>query len=135
VTNAPRKKGTAWETAIVSYLATRGLRARRKPLAGNQDKADIDLTDLPDIVIEAKNTQRVTLAEFLDQAVKEAMHAGARVCAVWQHRRRAGSPGQGYVLLSGDHFVNMLLELVELRTIARQLEAPETSREAQGDGR
>jgi hypothetical protein len=123
VTNPARKKGTAWETAVVRYLAGRGLRATRKPLAGNQDKADIDLLDLPDIVIEAKNTQRTTLAEFLDQALKEAGHAGARVCAVWQHRRLAGSPGQGYVLLSGDHFTEILLDLVQSRDKIRLLEA------------
>jgi hypothetical protein len=123
MTNPSRNKGTAWETAVVRYLAGRGLRARRKPLAGNQDKADIDLDEIPGIVIEAKNTNRTEMAKFMDQAVLEAVHAGAKACAVWQHRRREQSPGSGYVIMTGDHFTEVLLELRDLREQVRLLVA------------
>jgi len=122
VTNAPRNKGTAWETACVRYLAERGLPARRKPLAGSQDKGDIEMDGVPDILIEAKNAKRTTLAEWMDQAVAEAVNAGVRICAVWHHRRLAASPGGGYVTMTGEHFTEVLLDLKALRCLADALE-------------
>jgi hypothetical protein len=109
VTNPPRVKGTKWETAIVNTLLSRGILAKRKAPSGNQDKGDIELLNsLSGIVIEAKNTVRASLAEKVDQAVKEAANAGVPVGVVWDHRRGKGSPVDGYVTMSGEHFILLL---------------------------
>jgi hypothetical protein len=142
---AARNKGTAWETAIVRYLTGRGLPARRKAPSGRFDKADLEVEALPDFVIEAKNrrsrqregeavSEKSSLAEWVDEAVAEAANAGARVGVVWHHRNKVASPGGAYVTMTGDNFADMLLEIMELRVIARQLEAPHTSRKAVQDG-
>lgn len=104
MTNPPKKKGTAWETAVVNYLTGRGLLACRKALTGNKDQGDIEIPEVPEIVIEAKNTKGQSLAQWVDEVAKEAVNAGAPVGVVWHHRRGAASPGGGYVTMSGEHF-------------------------------
>lgn len=137
--NPSKDKGTRWETAIVSYLVGRGLRARRKPPSGRFDKADLELDDVPGIVIEAKNTSRDSLAGWVDEAVAEAVNAGVPVGAVWHHRPKKGSPGDGYVTMSGDHFTSVLEELRDLREQVRKLVADlklrESAAEANADWR
>lgn len=122
MSNPPKQKGTAWETAVVRYLADHGLPARRKALTGNKDEGDIELIDVPGIAIEAKNCKGQSLAQWVDEAVAEAVNAGARVGVVWHHRRGAGSPGGGYVTMAGGHFTELLLELAELRNKVKRLE-------------
>jgi hypothetical protein len=118
VVNPPRKKGTAWETAVVSFLASCGLLARRKAQSGSKDEGDIELEGvLRDVLIEAKNTKGASLAEWVDEACAEALNAGARVAVVWHHRRLHASPGKGYVTMQGDHFVSLLEELQSARNL------------------
>jgi hypothetical protein len=121
--SASRDKGTAWETAIVRYLGSRGLSARRKAQAGNKDEGDIEVTSVPGILIEAKNCKGQSLAQWVDEAELEAVNAGGGVAVVWHHRRLAASPGGGYVTMSGLHFANLLSELQELRDRTQGLEA------------
>lgn len=122
---ASKSKGTAWETAIVRYLAGRGLPARRQPPAGRFDKADLVVEDVPGLVIEAKNrrtrkregeapSEKSALAEWVDEAVEEAKNAGVPLGVVWHHRYLKKSPGDGYVTMTGDHFVVLLMALKEL---------------------
>jgi hypothetical protein len=123
VPNAPKQKGTAWETAVVRYLDASGLPARRKALAGSQDEGDIEVPSVPGVVIEAKNCKGQSLAQWVDEVTAEAANAKAVVGAVWHHRRNYASPGKGYVTLSGEHFTGLLSELRELRRKVQCLEA------------
>ena len=75
---------------------------------GSKDRGDI--TGIPGVVIEAKNQERHSLAEWLEEALSEAANDGADVAAVWFHRRGKGSPGDGYVLLNGHTFAALLRE-------------------------
>jgi hypothetical protein len=121
-------KGTAWETAVVNWLGARGLLARRIVRHGSKDEGDIELSDVPGVVIEAKNSKGLSLAEWVDEAVAEAANHAVPVGVVWHRRRKSPklqdtSPGNGYVTMSGDHFARQLEELRALRARVAELEA------------
>lgn len=109
--SAARAKGTRWESAIVTYLNEQGfVMAERRALAGALDKGDI--TGIPGVVIEAKNTKTIPLAQFLDEAHAEARNANADVGVAWIKRRGRGSPADGYVLMDGETFIELLTEWI-----------------------
>ena len=105
--SASKAKGTRFETAVAEFLRDAGFpHAERRALNGSKDKGD--LTGIPDVVIEAKNQNRQSLAEWLDEALAERDNADASIGAVWFKRRGKGSPGDGYVLLDGHTFARLL---------------------------
>lgn len=110
--NKPKQKGTSWESLIVRELEDRGIRARRKALAGAQDLGDIELPDLPSVVIEAKNCKAMSLSSWVDEATIEAQHAKAEIGVVWHHRPRKSSPFDGYVTMDGETFFRLLRKLM-----------------------
>lgn len=105
-----KAKGTAWETACVTYLRSRGFAwADRVPLSGARDRGDVTLGP-GSPVLEMKNQQRQEWAGWLDEATAEAVNARAPFGVVWAKRRGKGSPASGYVLMDGDTFTRLLLE-------------------------
>lgn len=101
--------GRAWEKAIVDYLRLRGWpHAERRRLEGSRDRGDI--AGIPGVVIEAKNTKAISLAEFLDEAELEAMNDGAAYGAAWIKRRGHSTAASGYVVISGAQFCDLLKE-------------------------
>lgn len=73
--SASKAKGTRWESAIVFFLHLAGWsQAERRTLNGAKDKGDI--SGIPGVVIEAKNQNRLSLAEWVDEAEREAGAAG-----------------------------------------------------------
>ena len=109
--SAARAKGTRWESSIVTYLNEQGfVMAERRALSGSLDKGDV--TGIPGVVIEAKNTKTINLAQFLDEANAEALNAKASVGIAWIKRRGKTSPAEGYVLMSGETFIELLTEWI-----------------------
>jgi hypothetical protein len=105
--SAGRAKGTRWESACVAWLNAHGFPyAERRALAGALDKGDI--TGIPGVVVEAKSQNRLSLAEWLDEAEQERVNAGAEVGVVWFKRRGKTSAGDGYVLMTGDTLTSLL---------------------------
>ena len=117
-----RAKGTRWESKIRDYLLDQGVEVHRQPAHGVNDKGDLHIGT--DVIVEAKDQARHSLAEWLDEAVLEAANAGRRVGAAWFHRRGKGSPAQGYVLLDGATFVYLLREAGMTGRAPRGTEAP-----------
>jgi hypothetical protein len=104
-----KDKGTAWETAVATYLQESGWPyAERRALNGNHDRGDI--TGVAGACIEAKSASRVELAEWLKEMQTEKANANATVGAVWFKRRGKTSPGDGFVLMDGNQFVQLLKE-------------------------
>ena len=102
-----KQAGTAWESAIRDYLRTRGWpHAERRARTGAHDQGDI--TGVVGVCIEAKNTNRIEPASFLDQAIEEGGHAGADIAVAWIKRRGRTSPEHGYVLMDGATFTRLL---------------------------
>lgn len=106
---ASKRRGTAWESAIVTYLVGKGwMHAERRALAGSKDRGDI--AGVVGVVIEAKSAARVELAAWLDEANVEALNDRSRVGVVWFKRRGKSSPRDGFVLMDGETFVELLRE-------------------------
>lgn len=105
--SASKRKGTAWESAIVRYLIERGRPAvERRALSGTADRGDI--AGIVGVVIEAKSCKAMQLAAWLDEALVEQANDGADYAAVWHHRRGKGSPGDGYVTMTGEQWLRLL---------------------------
>lgn len=102
-----KQAGTAWESAIRDYLRDRGWpHAERRARTGTKDQGDI--TGLIGVCVEAKNTNRIEPASFLDQALEEGSNAGADISVAWIKRRGKTSPEHGYVLMDGATLVRLL---------------------------
>ena len=104
---AARGKGTRWETAIVDYLRANGVpHAERRARNGAKDRGD--LSGIPGLVVEAKNTKTLSLAAWVDEAEVERRNDGAAFGLVWHHRRGKASPGDGYVTMTGATLLDLL---------------------------
>jgi hypothetical protein len=102
-----RAKGTAWETAIVTYLRANGVpHAERRALGGSRDRGDI--AGIPSIVTEAKSAARMELGTWLAEAEAERVNDGAEFGVVWHKRRGKASPADGFVTMSGASWVAFL---------------------------
>ncbi len=107
MSNPSRRKGSAWETAIVDYLRARGWPyVERRALGGNKDRGDV--AGIPGCVIEAKNAKTINLAGWLDEANTERDNDHADLGVVWFKRRGRTDPGAAYVLMDGDTFIRLL---------------------------
>ena len=105
--SASRVKGTNWESAIVAYLRTNGVpHAERRALGGAKDRGDI--TGIPAVVMEAKNTKTITLGAWIDEAEAERANDHADIGIVWFKRRGKTSAGDGYVTMTGATLVRLL---------------------------
>lgn len=105
--SASRRKGTAWESAVVAYLIEQGWpHAERRALAGANDKGDV--TGVPGVCLELKSAARVELAAWWEEAKAERRNANAATAAVWFKRRGKTSPGDGFVLLDGATYTDLL---------------------------
>lgn len=104
-----KQAGTKWESAIRDYLRTKGwVHAERRARTGGKDQGDI--TGIPGVCIEAKNVNRFALASWVTQAREEAAHANAGTWSVWVKRDKFTSPAEGYVVMNGEQYVQLLKE-------------------------
>lgn len=110
-----RKKGTAAESAVLTYLQEQGFpEAYRMVLSGALDKGDIG--GLRDVTIEVKNHAAMDLAGWLDEAQREAENAETAFGVVWHKRRGKGHPADWYVTMTGKEFMMMLRAISILRS-------------------
>lgn len=106
--SASKQKGSAWERAIVEYLRTIAWPYAERRLAGSaKDRGDI--AGVPGVVIEAKNTARTELAQWIAEAEVERLHDGAWLGVVWHKRRGKASAADGYVTMTGQQFARLLV--------------------------
>jgi hypothetical protein len=105
--SASKRKGTAWESAIVDYLRANGVpHAERRAQNGAKDRGDI--AGVPGVVFEAKSAARVELGPWLLEAEAERANDGADLAVVWHKRRGKTSAGDAYVTMSGATLVGLL---------------------------
>lgn len=108
MTNPSRAKGTAAESAIVTYLRARGIDAHRHPPHGTKDVGDI-LIPGSGVVIEVKNCKSMDLAGWVDETATETANAGADLGVVWHKRRGKSDPADWYVTMTGAEFLYLLI--------------------------
>jgi hypothetical protein len=105
--SASKRKGTAWESAVVEHLRANGVPyAERRALNGAKDRGDI--AGIPGVAIECKSAARVELAAWVDEAEAERVNDRADVAAVWIKRRGRTSPAAGFVILTGAGLLQLL---------------------------
>lgn len=96
--SASKRKGTAWESAVVNFLRANGFPAvERRALSGSADRGDV--AGVSGWVIEAKATRSIDLAQAVDEARTEAANAGASWHAA-VIKRRMRPAGDGYAVMS-----------------------------------
>lgn len=107
MTNRSKQRGTAWESAIVAYLIDRGwIHTERRTLNGAKDRGDI--SGLPGVMVEAKSEKSITLGTYLREVETQTANANAEVGVAWVKRRGKTSPGDAYVVMTGDQFTELL---------------------------
>jgi hypothetical protein len=123
--NRSKAKGTAAESAVVQYLQAKGFaQAERRTLNGAHDRGDI--AGIPGVVIEVKNCARQELAAWVGEAERERDNDRAGLGVVWHKLRGKTDPAKWFVTMSGEQFVNLLREFMEmppLETVAEEGEA------------
>lgn len=110
MTNPPKKKGTAFESALVAHIVAAGLDARRVALTGAHDQGDIHVWDGDGslIVIEAKNRRGYQVTEAVEQAKKEAENAGSLWPVAVLKRNGIGDVGRSFVVMELDTWLASL---------------------------
>lgn len=103
-----RAKGTAAETAVVTYLQTHGFpHAERRALHGANDRGDI--AGVPGVAIEVKAVAKPSVGAWLLEAEQERINAGAGLGVV-VHKPR----GVGVARVAEWHVVMTLAAFTEL---------------------
>ena len=102
-----RAAGRKWENDIAAALREHSWpHAERRVLAGARDRGDI--TGVPRVVIEAKNERKITLSSYVDEANAEAENDNADIGVAWVKRRGRASAADGYVVMDGSTFMELL---------------------------
>ena len=96
--NPSKAKGTAAESAVVSYLKRRAWPfAERRALNGNLDRGDI--AGIAGVVLEVKSCRSIDLAGWMAEAQVEKTNDGATIGAVVAKKRGTTDPGEWYAVL------------------------------------
>lgn len=106
--NRSKAKGTSAEVAIRDYLRASGWPyAERLPTEGAKDRGDITGID-PGVVIESKSCNAMDLGGWMRELDAEVVNAKADIGVIWHKKRGTTNPGDWYVTMSGDDFVQLL---------------------------
>lgn len=109
-----KKKGTAFESAVVGYLNGPGCKARREALHGSGDQGDVRATfGKVDVTVECKNRKSMSpgwLMDLVDEANRESENAGTSLGVAVVHRDGCGDShmGDSIVVMSLDSFATAM---------------------------
>lgn len=93
-----KQKGTAAETAVVKWLKENKYKyVERRSLSGVNDRGDI--AGIPNVVIEVKNHQRMTLAEWLAELDAEIKNDKAETGIVIHKRKGTTNVNDWYATM------------------------------------
>lgn len=106
-----RQAGTKFETDIARYLNENvDDRIERRTLGGNKDRGDIaGLRHMGQrIVIEAKNTSRINLGTWINEAHTAMGNDDAGVGLIVHKRHGKGQPGDQWVTTTVDDLIALI---------------------------
>ncbi|MGJ4076252.1 hypothetical protein ACN4BX_04125 [Corynebacterium macclintockiae] len=107
-----KKAGAAFERLIADYLAaTVDDRIDRRVKTGAHDRGDITGVRTPwndRVVIECKNTTRMNLGSWLNEAETERINDGAYIGVVAHKRHGKGAPQDQLVTMTLENFAKLL---------------------------
>lgn len=120
--NKPKARGTAAESAVVSYLRTAGFpMCERRALHGGADLGDI--TGIPGIVAEVKSHQEYSFSAWLKETEVERENANADFGFVVAKPRLVGTTrtGQWYALMYEGWWHSLLHEAGVVRVWTQEM--------------
>lgn len=105
--------GSTFERQIADYLKTElnNPNIDRMVKSGSKDRGDIaNVRDSHDrlIAVEAKNTAKMNLPAWTNEAQAEALNYGAHVGVVVHKRHGVGDPGKQWVSMTTDDLIKLL---------------------------
>ena len=107
-----KKAGTQFERLIADYLAaTVDDRIDRRVKTGANDRGDIAGVRTPwndRVVIECKNTTRMNLSTWLNEAETERINDNAYIGVVAHKRHGKGAPQDQLVTMTLENFAKLL---------------------------
>lgn len=112
-----RRRGKDFERSVKEYVRRRGFDYDPLRMTGTRDEGDgvIRLDNGTRVVVEAKNTARLTLAEHVGEARLEAKHYAEHrdlppetVIPVLFQKRRGLGTGKSYAVMEVDDLMNLL---------------------------
>ena len=102
-----KRKGSAWELAIVKYLVDQGWKHAERRIAGsNIDKGDV--YGIIGCVIEAKNEKRIDLAGYMKELQVEMVNAKADTGVAIVKKRGTTSVGDAYAVMPVEIWVKLM---------------------------
>lgn len=100
-------KGSKYERDVVAWFRAQGFDCERTYGAGRPDDVgDVEIEGVP-VAVECKNTQRLDLAGFVDEARTEARNAGVDI-GVAIVKRRGRPAGESYLVCQLDDGAELL---------------------------
>jgi hypothetical protein len=107
---AAKRKGTAWESAIVAFLQTKGIPARRVAQSGMLDTGDVH--GIEPFVGQAKSYANIAEGVRLgvEGAEVQKVRAGLPFGVAFVKRPRK-STAQGYAVMTIETFADLLVRL------------------------
>lgn len=100
------RKGSRWRKQVQDYLTGLGFDCRATEWREPGDDITAQRGDRLRLSVEAKNERAITLAEYVKQAENNA--ARWQVPIVFIHRRGRSSVDDGYVVMTGAAFAQLL---------------------------
>lgn len=105
--NPSKTKGTAAESAVVSYLQEKGWKgAERRALQGVLDRGDI--SGVVGVCFEVKNQKAQDLSGWIAELAKEIVNAKAETGAVIHKKRGKSNVGDWYATMPMSIYVELL---------------------------
>jgi hypothetical protein len=98
VSNPSRRKGSEAEQLVADYITERGYRAERRHLAGANDKGDIVIFSRPELVIEVKAAQTLSLGAWCVELEREIVNAGGQTGVLVVKRKGSRDPANWFAV-------------------------------------
>lgn len=106
--NKNKAKGSDAERRVTRFLAECGVRSARIPAGSTLDEGDIFVANLGWPAIQVKDHTRLDLAGWVRDVTTQAINANRRNGVVWHKKRGTTNPGEWYVTMTGQTFVELL---------------------------
>ena len=108
MSNRNKAKGSRFEADVRDLLAQMtGQWIERMPAGATLDRGD--LVGLDQVAVECKNTSRLELATFVDEAVAEAANVGPDVLPLAVIKRRQRPTVDAYAVMPLDAWVRLYM--------------------------
>jgi len=101
MSNANKRKGTRFESAVRNWLLDRRSKAWRPAQTGHKDEGDVHVDGM--VALQCKDAAQQRYSQWVDDANDQAVNAGLPYGAV-VHKRRGKPVGESLVVLDLDTF-------------------------------